>query len=172
MTKKHTIIAAVIVFGISAVLAQDLWSQSNLKKVPFENLGSIGVLVEDMGAEGRKAGVSKDELKAFIELKLRQNGIRVREMSDFTAESPFIYININLLDLDEVEHFAFSANIGLNQTVRLIRNDQTLCAETWNKGNIAICRRESVRGKIKETVEALLTFFINDYLAANQRSQR
>ena len=61
---------------------------------PFQNIGAIKVLIEDLGEDGKKADISKEELQAFVELKLRQNGIPVQKAKEFALESPCIYIKL------------------------------------------------------------------------------
>ncbi|HPO08920.1 MAG TPA: hypothetical protein PLZ55_09660, partial [bacterium] len=172
MMKKFLIAAVIlIVISIPVVVAQeDEFVSRRVKRIPFENVGSVAVLIESLDDDGRKCGISEYEFKALVELKLRQSGIGVREMNDYTLESPYIYININMVYLEKIDHFTYSMNMGLMQTVRLLRNEQTLTAQTWDKGLIAIHSSETIRTSLKEGLDSLLTFFINDYLSANPRN--
>lgn len=170
MKRAILILVTIVAVGIPVLQAESPSVESIIKTRPLKGLESIAVLVEGFRPEGAKAGVSEEELKAFVELKLRQSGVVVRDINKHTLESPYLYINVNLMYLEEIDHFTYSASVSLNQTVRLLRNETTLTAATWNKGTVAIIRKNKAREDVKNSVDSLLTFFLNDYLSANPQA--
>lgn len=172
---KRNFVALVLMLALCTrpLIAQSSSSiEAQVLAKPFRDVGTLAVLVESLGPDARKAGVSEDELKAFVELKLRQAGITVRDIGAHSLESPYVYVNINLMYHEQIDHLSYSARISLQQTVRLLRNDSTLTAGTWEKESIAIVRREKAHGHIKDTVDTLLTFFLNSYLSANPKNTK
>lgn len=162
------ILTATILLGAPLLQAQSSSIKSTIAKRPFQDLGSVAVLVEQLGPDGEKAGITTAELKAFVELKLRQSGVSVRDMDEDTLESPYLYIHVNLLYVEEIKHFTYATKIGLTQRVILPRNEERVTATTWEKGAIAVVHRNKVREDVRESLDLLLTSFLNGYLAANQ----
>lgn len=131
---------------------------------PCIGLEPLGVVIEDMGEDGKKAGISKEEVKVLVELKLRQSGIPVYDMADSSARPPYLYVTINLMHLEQINHFVFSTRLDLAQTVRLLHTDATLAgAKTWSQEVIAISKADKVRSAVKNNLEDLLALFLNDY---------
>jgi len=162
----------IVLFSAVILVAPELLAQSisveQITREPLEGLGSIGVLVEGLDSEGKVIGLSEEEIKAMVELRLRQNRIPIRDITDFTLESPYIYIQITVIYLEKIEHFMFSINVSIKQTVRLLRNNNTVVgATTWAKNMLQISHKDDARADIKSSIDTMLTFFINDYLAVN-----
>jgi hypothetical protein len=146
---------------------EDAW------KVPFRDLGPISVRVPDLGQEGRYAGVTTEELKAFVEFKLRQNRIPVNSQADGlrTPNSPQIDVSVDLMYLEELDHFVYYIQLGLLRQVRLLRNRQQLTAVTWETGAFGIAPPRRIRTKIKDNLDQWLTVFINDYQGSQNPSE-
>jgi|GEM_PF-4842754 len=153
------ILAFSLMFTESLVFADESLS--------LKQIGPIAVLVEDLGDDGNKTGLTSEELKYFVELRLRQNGVKVRQLKDQTLESPFLYVNLNVMYMEEIHHFIYSAEISLRHRVKLLRNNTILSASTWDKATLAITRENNSKVKMKDSLDTLLTFFLNDYLASN-----
>ena len=132
------------------------------------------VLVDHIEQEARKYGLTREVLQAEVELKFRQNGIKVfsEEEQLQTPGMPFLYINVNVI-IEEAKKFA-AANIhvAFKQAVLLKRDTTKGClATTWETGGISTCRPEELKD-VREDVKSLIDQFINDYLAANPLSGR
>lgn len=140
---------------------------SGPEEKPFVNIRPLAVLVEDLDEDAKRAWLDKDEIQAQVELKLRQNGIPVRNLRDYTTESSYIYINVNLLYLKEIEHYIYNVELSLYQTVFLLHNSFTKKVATWNKSRLGISPGPNTREKVEGIIDDLLTFFLNNYLAVN-----
>jgi hypothetical protein len=151
----------MIVLGLPVLQSK---ADENLK-----GLGRITVLVEDFGNDTAKVGISEVELKAIVELRLRQSGVAVDKIED-RKQQPYLYVAVHPMYLEKTDHFIISTRVSLNEIVRLQRNDTTTIATTWNKGNLTIAPRNISTEHIKQSVDSLLTFFLNDYLAANPKT--
>lgn len=172
--KRYTFPAIVFLLLATPILlaVSEKSLERQIREAPFKGLGKLAVLVENLGPDGDKIGISAEEIKVFVELKLRQSGVPVCQIEDYSLESPYLYVNINLMNLGEVNHYVYSASLSLTQQVRLLRNDTTLSAKTWDKGEVAIMKRNQAHSEIKGSIDSLLTFFLNDYLAANSGLKR
>lgn len=165
-TKYIYTIIIVVIANLLVSFAQTS-SEINWELQPFVGLKDIAILVENLGPDGTRAGITNEEIEALVEYELLRAGIPVRDITDLTLESPYLYININLIYLDDIDHFIYSLKISLSQKVRLLRNDATISATTWTKELVAIVPREKAREDIIDSIHTTLMYFIIDYLAAN-----
>ncbi len=163
---------------------------NNLSVQPFWDIGPVGLLVEYLPELAQKAGITDDELEAFVELKLQQSGIPMRDVDDKNLESPYVYVNVTLMHLKLPYDFvAYSIEVSLNQRIvlpryknlpakvkdpsnklKLMRRLTSMTASTWDKSILGIVPRNRVGSKIKDNIGTLLTFFIDEYLKANPGS--
>jgi len=140
---------------------------SGPEEKPFVNIGPLAVLVEDMDEDAKTAWLDKDEIQAQVELKLRQNGIPVRNLRHYTTESSYIYINVNLLYLKQFDHHIYNVELSLYQRIFLLHNSFTKKVATWDKSKLGISPGPNTRAKVKGVIDDLLTSFLNNYLAVN-----
>lgn len=136
---------------------------------PFElqtlkGLGEVSVLVESVDPKAVDIGLSIDQLKADVELRLRQSRIKVTD----NARS-WVYVRLSTLKMNEEPAWVFHIRLELDQAVHLDRNNLSAVAATWETGGIAIVDEnrfvDTVRLNLRDDVDQ----FVNDYLAANPK---
>ncbi len=164
--RSQSILLALAFF---AFFSYRSFSQSTSSKESLKEIGPIEVMVEKI--EERhvlEAGINNEEIKALVEMKLRQNGIPI---ANFNPDNPFLYININFAYIQEIQTFYWSNTIELIQPVKVLKNGMPLIAPTWQKGSLSEARRSVLSQTVKEHLEIYLNIFVNDYLAANQKTE-
>ena len=149
--------------------SKDHGLNSKFKTIPFVKLGSIAIIVEEFDAVTKKIGISATGLKNHAELKFRQSGIPVRVIAIDGYEMPTVYVKVRVLHMMGNDHFVYALSVELNQMVRLLRNERTLLAGTWQKTKVGITPANSAKQTISGKVDALLHLFIIDYLAGNAK---
>ena len=118
------------------------------------------MVLEEFNKELEKEGTTKDQVQTDVELRLRRNGVQVR---DDTAA--FLYVVV----IAQRNHdlWAFSIHLGLQQPVLLERDRSILTfGETWTQNAVqtmGTLRTAAVRASVDDLVDQ----FINDYLAVN-----
>jgi hypothetical protein len=128
------------------------------------------VVVEDLGPEVERAGLTRTMLQTDAELKLRQAGIRMLTKDEQSKESgfPFLYLDARVFQPPSSVWF-FAIQIKLLQAVQLIRNPAIVAmASTWGEateGAVGSRMPEKVRSTSKDLVDE----FINAYLAVNPK---
>ncbi|MBN1391992.1 MAG: hypothetical protein JW947_04220 [Sedimentisphaerales bacterium] len=140
-------------------------------------LRGVLVLVEDLNPEVEKYGLTKQQLQIDVELRLRQNGIRVLSQKErlSTSEAPYLYVNVNTMTdrTDSPRLVSFSILLELKQNVFLVKDTSPLklcTASTWQSflmGRVDLGKITFIRDSVKDIVDK----FINDYLAANPKEQ-
>ena len=128
----------------------------------LQGLHTIRVLVERLGPDGRRVGLTSQQIKTDVELQLRKVGIRVDE-----SVSEFVYVNASIVEAENIEHFVYSLEVAVEQPVTLRRNSSFLTATTWDTGYVGIAPQGRARNAIRENLRDLVNDFLNDYLAVN-----
>ena len=134
----------VIVAILVVVPTANGGSGREYKIASLRDIGPLDVLIEPLREDGERAGISDSELKTLIELKLRQNGITVVDAKD-NPLVPNVYVNVNIIYLQEFDHYIYNISIALLQIVRLHRNNSPNMAATWDRQYLGIQRADRVR---------------------------
>lgn len=151
-------------------------------KVERASLAGIDVVsVESKLAEDiDDFGVSASEPINRIELRLRQAGIRTSvEHVGLLATSaigvptgPVLRVSVNALDGEDYPLNPFSVTLELRQLVSVERSKSSQHVATWTRSALGVTSRSGLNRGIKNVLNDLLDVFIDDYLAANPRSQQ
>lgn len=143
-------------------------------KPVLEGLKEFSVVVENLNPSLEKLGVTKKQLQADAELKLRQAGIKVIEAgSPEKADSPYIYISIKSIDYklgDSSIGVIFSFRVDLREYAFLKRASKvTVVANSWSQNQIATCANDVFAVFTRDILKNIMDQFITDYLAANPK---
>ena len=138
----------------------------------FQGIDSLFVAVEDITGDCQQLANAEDSLKTLIELKLRQNGIKVvsREVFNKNWETPAIYLNVNARDARETTSCFGNISLELHDAVRLYRDGEFITfVETWKNSGVFLSPFNSVREYVKSIVDGHMDKFLNAYFQANPR---
>jgi hypothetical protein len=156
---------ALLAFLVSSILPlKAIAADSGLK-----GLSVVGVLLENLGVEVERAGLTKDQLTQDVQLKLRQNGIKVVDRN----QSLGIYLELraNCVFLEQTRSFVYSVSLFLRQPVILERQPETVVdkAATWGGAVTGISPEAKLGANIRETTAELVDDFLKAYLAENPK---
>ena len=151
-------------------------------------LDSIRVAVEPLSLAGKNAGLSEESLKTAVELRLRKTGVPVSEEA-----VGVLYVDLNVVAMADVEGYAFSQRLTLNEMVFLVRhatdvyfddfpvdlprtlgdfvmNQPRLVASTWETvGRTGTTSPDDAGAFMRDRVLEDVDAFVDDYLAGNPR---
>ena len=142
--------------------------KSELKVKAFEGLESVGIFISSLDNDAKKAGFTEEELINSIEIKLRQNGIKGRDINDISESEPsFLYLRLNVMYIKKNAHYVYGIDLSFVQPVRLLRNNRVLIAKTWDQNYHGIESPSKIRNTVNGCLNDLLTEFLNIYHEAN-----
>ncbi len=171
--KKCWILVGLVVgiFASANSATEDSEARSSLA-----GLQGIYVLVAPLPAWTEQYGLTVQETQAQVELRLRQDGIKVLSKieSDRMVGRVFLYVNINTQKLPVYmgrEECPVSCGLELRQDVYLARDQAKFVGgvATWGMSSVGLCSTNQLPKFIKTSIDNLLDHFINDYLAANPK---
>jgi hypothetical protein len=123
------------------------------------------------GAEG--AGVTKDQLRTDVELRLRRNGIKVLTMDEArgTPGAPFFYMQVDIRKISR-NLYCYYIDVQLSQ-IAILHRDAILPIINWDSTTRVTTYGSSFFGvansikEIRERVEDGVNIFSNDFLSVN-----
>jgi predicted CXXCH cytochrome family protein len=126
----------------------------------------------------KRYGLTADSIKAKVEARLKQNGVRIIGSKEPIVRQSWLYVYLRLMEVpsnphsNQVDALSGSLNIYLRQKVELLGtpgdNKRRFCtATTWDTSGIVIWAAAKIQEGLDETIKVLVDQFSKDYLDAN-----
>lgn len=134
-------------------------------------LREIAVVVEQFKDEAVRDGLSREDIRTFVELRLRQNGIAVVPDEPARLGDAWLYINVTAQKRKDMDLYAVNVALSLNQNAVLLRDPAIIVAgvRTWQRSSVYSGGSASLSETTRRDLGHLLEEFLNDYLAANPK---
>ncbi len=133
-------------------------------------LNGLMLVVEALKPETEHLGITKDQIKMDVELRLRKVGISLLRKEEWSSApgKAFLYVGINTIP-SNIEQGLWSVTVKVKvvKLVPLPEESQAIKA-IWTKEMTGAIRSADAP-KIREYVGGLVDKFTNDYLAANPK---
>jgi hypothetical protein len=134
------------------------------ERVTLAGLTGVHVVVDEVGPEAERLGLTRSALQAEVEQRVRQAGLRVLTPGDAMASAgrPTLHLRVTMLKSQGVPpvHF-YSIDLALRQQIRLAR-DRAIesFAVTWSDnrdlGGVEPTRISVVRDAVRARVDQFL----------------
>ena len=158
--KNH--LCLCVLFLVLLVSAPFSFGQS-YRANTLKGLKATRVLVESLSSDGRRTGLTVEQIKTDVELQLRKVGIRIDESAD-----NYLYLNATILKIENRDGFVYHLSLAVQQQAILKRDSSiSSTAATWEKGKTGITSAEKARNWIRDMIRDLVDDFLNDYLTVN-----
>ena len=132
----------------------------------LRGLKGVKILIEFLNDDVKAFGITEQQLRTDVEVKLRSAGIPVLSRS---LDDSYLYINLTGIKVDSYT-YVFSYSVEYAQTVLLERNFKWLTGvKIWRSRTLGKAGLERKQG-VRETLKGLVDEFINDYLTVNPHS--
>lgn len=142
------------------------------KRDTLRGLKEISVLVEYLPDDVEREGLNREHLQRDIEVRLRQAGLHVLNISEVANSpgAPYLYAAVYPITGPSVNVNTYAVTLTLKQLVQLSRNPSTeLFATTWEGpihfSSLSDSRVHDIRSRIFEAVGR----FIVDYRDVNAK---
>src|SRR2546429_6513667 len=115
---SRVLIGLAVLWGIVGLSGVRSWAMDREgTRATLRGVEGVRVVIEDLGPEVERAGLTKQQLQTDVELRLRQASIRIlttKEERFGTPGAPYLYINVNVM-LDSVGLAIFGIHVELCQ---------------------------------------------------------
>ena len=163
-------VACILTCFASPALGLD----SEPNRQTLRGLQGVKVLVEDLGSDIERLGLTKAQLTVDTETKLRKAGIKVLTQEEClqTPGEPYLYVNINInTGKPGDDKYSYSIDIGVIQNVLLQRDPRTKSySVTWSTGGVGIVEKESV-GSLRTSVDEVVNLFVTAFDSVNPKKK-
>jgi hypothetical protein len=138
-------------------------------RATLAGLRGVNLQIAPMNADAEQDGLTPADLRAEVESRLREAGIRVFTQAELLSEAPgmpFLHLDVSTLRLDAF--YAYAIRLELWQAVRLTRDPTIQClAVTWSTTGVLGTVRATSLSDARDAVRPVVDEFVSDYLAAN-----
>ena len=178
MKNKKMWIAVVVLLTICISLVFAVENKTETQALPqfisekdtLKGLQGVSVLIESLDSGKEKYGLTTQQMQTDVELRLRQNGIKVLSNKEMYAAPgmPYLYVNVNLVITEDSPIAGYSISVQLKQNILLERDPTKNCcgATTWDSGGAGFISKGRIP-TLRENIKDQIDIFSNDYLAVN-----
>lgn len=139
-------------------------------RATLRGIRGIVVVVESLGAEAIRDGLTVDNIQTDAELSLRKAGVRVIE-SPNAPHLSYLYINANVYKgkgpIEDL--YTFNCSVSFEQLVTVKSNDVAAIVPTWSVDGVGYAGRLNMSKSIRDTLRDLVEKFLNAYLSVNPK---
>src|SRR5262249_34670020 len=139
---------------------------------PLTNLKSLHIVVNEVSADARKAGITESDLEAQTLAALKRNipALTIRE------GGPFIGITVTVLENKTVGGqplgYAAFVHVDVTRPVMILSDDGNSTpishpAKVWDKGTLVTGTGNDIAGQVKDVLDLFLIQFSVDYYKQN-----
>jgi hypothetical protein len=157
---------------LTTLLFASAWTtqaQSLLGRETLKGLRGFSVIIEEIKSNELHSGLSQDEIRTDVELRLRKAGIRVltKEERHRTPGMPFIGVTVTMYVFEQVR--SFDVKVEVWQEVDLVQNGARHAAITYRTSGLLGITSISDFRLIRDAVGDQIDVFLNDYLTVNPK---
>jgi hypothetical protein len=144
-----------------AALAAD----SPATRATLRALSSVKVAVEPIGADVERDGLTASQLADDVEVRVRQEGIRVSDVADG-------YLDVTITALKQPDGgYLFGIDVEFKQPVSLLRiSDTGRGGSTWSTGTVGLAGLANFPGRVRQLLRERVDAFITAYQSVNPKS--
>jgi len=171
----------VILVGLAIFSYAEAWADEEERRT-LRGLKGVYVSIADLTPESGEIGLTQDQLRTDVELRLRKAGIKVLTQQDFYSAKgkPYLLISVGCKKGEvgtrvgnrvyPYKFYALSMMVFLYQNVLLERSPNiNVSGATWTGASFGWSSKDNMRNFIKNGLGDIVERFMNDYLAENQK---
>jgi hypothetical protein len=131
----------------------------------LRGIKKVEVVVETLSPDEIRDGLTADQIKTDVELRLRKAGITVG------STATMLYIQPNLLkgDVSIDGVYAYNVMVSLDQLITVDLNKVAEFASTWSISTVGLAGRNNMPRSVRNAVDDLVDKFLNAYLSVNPK---
>jgi len=162
--------AAAAFLAIAFIACGTVAAGTQHERNSLKGLRELKVIVEEIEPQAEGWRVSAKRLQALLEREVQKAGIAVAAPDVALLGNPFLYLNINLLEVVGSQGiYAANVSLALRQYVFLERAPNIgAYGDTWRRSTLIVTPLERLE-EIEHVVARDVAEFVADYQAAQQQ---
>jgi len=132
----------------------------------LKDIKTFFVVIEDLADDA--PGLTANQIRTSVELRLRQAGIR---LADALGGVAYLYVQVNTTRAFKPfdNTFGYNVHVAFVQRVKVIQSGVDLLAETWSVDTLQITQNRNLGAMVRSSVNDHVDEFINAYLSVNPK---
>jgi len=163
----------ILLLGLSSICTSSVLA-AEVPWASLRGLKGVGVVVEELTPDAKRAGLVEEQLRLDVEWRLRKAGITVLSGANLRGVSGAPYLSISVAALQGKGRlaplFVYATKVELKQGAILVRDDSlNVSAATWTLSGVSMSGLRRFRQGAHTRVASYVDRFIRDYLAVNRK---
>ena len=139
---------------------------SEVNRLSLKGIPAIRVLVEMREPEEDWKGLTRAQVRAEVEERLRRAGIPVT----IQRGTPYLYVNVEAVKDTALRVYGYIIDVELRQAARVVRNpDIVVFADTWSIHSIGTVGEADLAHHLRVKLSTHLDLFVDAYVAMNPK---
>ena len=138
-------------------------ADTSTERETLQGLKGFKVVIEELPPAAIADGLTVDQLRIDVELRLRKAGVPVT-----TTGRPFLYINVYPVKRKD-DVYVYSCRVEVMQEVLVLENEKVSVAATWSDQMTGSVGSLKMARFIRDQVADLVDEFLNAYLSVNPK---
>ena len=134
MPLKMKVKVRIVALAVAFLLFPSISLALTLEQMPLRGLKAVYVSVADIIPEVEHLGLTKDQIKTDVQLRLRKAGIRVLTEKEWPATPGMPYVYVMVVVVISGDSFTYSSTVELKEEVTLTNGFKTIGA-IWDTGS-------------------------------------
>jgi hypothetical protein len=144
--------------SVSCLMALDLPEN----RASLRGITTIAVVVEDLSPDPVSDGLTTDQIRTDVELRLRKSGVKIE-----ARNTSYLYVKAHPFKSRSTPGlYAYSVDVEFIQPAK-VSNGVSVPASTWSIGDIGIVGQANMSKGIRDDIGDFVDRFLNAYLSVN-----
>jgi hypothetical protein len=138
-------------------------------KDTLRSLPGVELIVEPLQPELERAGLTARAVRAGVERQLRASRVPLfaSQASNTSAAKPYLYVNLNAVEVPGQTLYAIAVQIQIRQTVRsAVTSSNIVDAVTWDSHTVVLAPAKQL-ASIHEEIAEHVDLFVKDWVAVH-----
>ena len=154
------IVLLYLFFSMAHLVAQN----SKDTRDSLRGISAVRVVVEDVDSDAAKDGLTTEQLRTDVELRLRRAGLKV-DSENYLL--PYVYVRVQTINNEGL--YACGVEVSLTQWVTAKISHADVLAKTWSVNGIAIVGASKMSAGVRGNVADFVDKFLNAWLEVNPK---
>lgn len=166
----RTCLIVVVLLALGTALPLSAQSTQDALTKSLRGLTSVSVFVSDIDADAIRDGLSKEQLKTTVELRLRQSAIRVVSEKPAEGSHGAVWVDVNTFRLESIRSYNYNARLHMFRNVNVVGGEQDTIADAWfTTPAMGIVSAADLAKRLRETLTNQADALANAYLSVNPK---
>lgn len=159
----------LVLLLVCGQFGQAMASDSKADRDTLRGIKTIQVVVLDISADAIKDGLTVQQIRTDVELRLRKAGVVV--VDDLPKSNRHLTIMAACVKraYEGTSVYAYDVTVSFDQPAITVSNNVLAVLSTWSVGSVGLAGSSNMSRFVRETIGNFVDEYINAYLSVNPK---